>query len=312
MRYLYQFIMGTSLLFSSCTYAALDFYADVLYWQPSETVDWSLTNSNISSSVQANQALTYNTIHFDFAPGFRVGAGLQQNDWTERLLYTRYHVQTNASTSGNVISAFMPSKFTNKFYQAANVQFGIDFNMFDLDLSKQIRVDNMLVLNPYIGLRGGWINQQVNTRYLNPIAVPATNYNPHNVLEQVSNHFSGLGPKVGIGEKWVCYKKDGFQTSLIGDFTASYLWGRWFIHDTLYQDDAEIIGAVDVGNRDFGAFAVQGLIGIHLEYQNYALKVGYEASDWFNQYQVFDNGSGTHTNDLVLQGLTVAFHLHWA
>jgi hypothetical protein len=36
-----------------------------------------------------------------------------------------------------------------------------------------------------------------------------------------------------------------------------------------------------------------------------AIKAGYEIQDWFNQYQVFDDGTGSHTNDLVLQGLTV-------
>ncbi len=309
MRYLHQSIIGIGLFSSSLAYA-VDFYADALYWQPSETVDWALTNSNISSAVQADQVISYKTIRFNFAPGFRVGAGLQKDDWTVRGLYTRFNTQVNASVSGNVISTFMPSKFSSKFYQSAHVHFTIDFHMFDVDLSKQIQVDDTLVFNPSVGLRGGWINQQINTRYQNPILVPPAFSNPNDVLEKVTNNFSGLGPKVGMGGKLYFYKKNELKSSLIGDFSASYLWGKWSIHDTLHQDNGSIVGAVNVGKRNFGAFAVQGLIGINFDYKNYALKVGYEVSDWFNQYQVFDNGSGTHTNDLVLQGMTVAINYH--
>lgn len=313
MRYLHQSLIGLGLLSSSFAYA-IDFYADLLYWQPSETVDWALTNSTISPSIPTNQTISYSTIRFNYAPGFRVGAGIKKDAWSARALYTRFNTQTNASTSGNVISTFMPSKFNSKFYQSGHVDFTIDFNLFDVELSKQIQVDDNLLFYPLIGLRGGWINQRVNTLYQNPIAVPAVPpnlplpVNPNDVSEQVSNNFSGFGPKVGVNGQWYFYKKNHIQYSLVGDFSTSYLWGRWFIHDVLYQDNATIVGAVNVGKRDFGAFAVQGFIGINFDYKKYSLKVGYEAFDWFNQYQVFDNGSGTHTNDLVLQGLTVTIN----
>lgn len=41
------------------------------------------------------------------------------------------------------------------------------------------------------------------------------------------------------------------------------------------------------------------------------VKVAYEVSDWFNQYQVFDNTTGARNNDLVLQGLTVGLNYRW-
>lgn len=309
MRYLYQSILGLSLLFPSFAYAVA-FYADVLYWQPSESVDWALTNSNISSSVQPNQEISYKTIRFDFAPGFRVGGSLDKDDWGVRVLYTRYNTETEASTSGNVISTFMPSKFNTKFYRFGHVNFAIDFNMLDVDLSKRIQIIEALDFNPLIGLRAGAINQQIDTQYQDPINLPSAVFNPNNVLEKVSNNFSGFGPKVGVNSRWHFYKRANLQYSLVGDFAASYMWGKWSINDTLYQDNVAAIGGLNVGKRDFGAFSVQALVGINVEYKKYALKVGYEVSDWFNQYQVFDNGSGTHTNDLVLQGLTVAFNYY--
>lgn len=305
MRHSHQYIIGLGLLFSPVVYA-LDFYADALYWRPSESIDWALTNSNISPSITPNQELSYKTIRFDFAPGFRVGAGLQKDEWDVRLLYTRLNTNADTSVSGNVISTFMPSKFNTKFYQSAHVKFGIDFNMFDLDLSKQVKIDDDLLFNPFIGLRGGWINQEVNTRYQGPMNIPPTSFNPNNVLEHVTNHFSGIGPAVGMGGQWRFYNKSDIQYSLVGNASAYYLWGKWGIYDTLYQNNGEAIGSVNLGNRDFGAFTVQALLGLQGQYHDFSVKVGYEVSDWFNQYQVFDNGSGTHNNDLVLQGLTVA------
>ena len=34
---------------------------------------------------------------------------------------------------------------------------------------------------------------------------------------------------------------------------------------------------------------------------------GYEINDWLNQCQIFDDATGPHNNDLILQGLTVSF-----
>jgi hypothetical protein len=88
MRYLHRSILiSLGLLSSSCGYAySVDLYADALYWQPSESVDWALTNSNISSTVQPNQIISYKTIEFDYSPGFRIGLGAHSDDWMARLL----------------------------------------------------------------------------------------------------------------------------------------------------------------------------------------------------------------------------------
>lgn len=292
MRYFNQFVIATGLLFSSFAHA-VDFYAEALYWQASETVDWALTN-NLSLP---NQIIAYKTIDFHFSPGFRVGAGLQKEGWNTRALYSRYHVQEKAATSGNVISAFMPSKFVETFYQTAEVNFTIDYNIVDIDLYKNIQVSESLILNPLIGFKGGAINQQVNTRYQGIVTV----------LEHVTNNFSGFGPKIGLESQWSFYNKNSYQYNLFANVATSYMWGKWSIYDRLTRSDSTSIGSVQLGKRDLGAIALQALVGINMDYNHYSIKLGYEVSDWFNQFQVFDNATGTHSNDLVLQGATLAF-----
>ncbi len=281
-------------LYSSVTYA-VHFYADALYWQASETVDWSLTN-NLNRS---NQRVAYNTIAFDYDPGFRIGIGLPNEKWSSRFIYTRFHSKANEATNGNVVSAFIGSKVLQPFYQAGQARFKIDFNMFDADIYKAIMVDESLIITPLIGLKGGWINQDVDAGFQGAV----------NVEERISNDFYGVGPKAGVEAKWIFFNNNRFQYGFVSDVFAAYLWGHWSIHDLLYQNNSVIKFDTVAGKRDFGAFAAQALIGIQLDYNHqYSINLGYEISDWFNQYQVLDDATGAHSNDLILQGLTLALH----
>ena len=62
---------------------------------------------------------------------------------------------------------------------------------------------------------------------------------------------------------------------------------------------------IPIDDRDFGAVTFQALIGIELKYRHWSATAGYEINDWLNQCQIFDDATGPHNNDLVLQGLTV-------
>jgi len=160
-------------------------------------------------------------------------------------------------------------------------------------------VSESFLLRPIIGLKGGTINQAVNTRFQGGITVS----------ERISNDFTGFGPKVGIDSRWVFYKTNAAAFSLAAELSTALMWGNWSIQDNMTQSNSSLPSSVQVGKRNMGAFELQGLVGLNLHYKNADVKVGYEVSDWFNQYQVFDDGTGTHTNDLVLQGLTVSLTL---
>jgi len=210
------------------------------------------------------------------------------------VMYTRFFTQANASTTGHVTSAFLNGKLAEAIYQAGQVNFTIDFNMFDADLSKRFYASKAITLRPLIGLRGGWINQSVNTAFQGQI----------DVTEQVKNNFTGFGPKTGIESTWDFYNANDYQLSILSNFTTSYLWGSWDISDVLYGSNS-ITFDTNVGKRDLGAFTIQGMMGINLDYKHFSVKFGYEIADWFNQYQVLDDASGGHNNDLVLQGITL-------
>lgn len=279
-------------VFSPSMAYAIDYFADALYWQASETVDWSLTNDlNLP-----NQNIAYNTIAFHFSPGFRVGAGFQNERWGGRLVYTDFRTHENASVSNHVVSAFMPSKFAEAFYQSGQVDFKVTLHMLDLDVYQPISVGETLVFYPLVGLKAGTIYQRIDAQFQGAF----------HVLEHVSNDFSGIGTKVGVEANGLFYRRNGLDYRWVTALSSAFMWGNWSITDEMRQSNASALSSVDVGKRQMGAFQLQGLIGVQFQYKQGILKLGYEVSDWFNQYQVFDDGTGTHTNDLVLQGFTLA------
>jgi len=294
MSHYHRFIIAASLLFASNAYA-VDFFFDALYWRATETIDWSL-NNNLSTP---NQVITYNTIDCHYEPAFRVGVATTGSTWKGDFNYTRFYTTSSTGAKGNLTSTYLGGKIAqgSNFFNTGQVYSKIDFNMFDLDLKQSIYATRAIIISPIIGLRGGWINQSIITDFQGTVSIS----------EQVKNNFKGIGPKIGIATKWIVDSENKDKKySIFADFTASYLWGNWKITDVVHGSSATTI-YTNVGSRNLGAFTTQGIIGIGLDYKSLAVKFGYEISDWFNQYQVLDDGTGGHNNDLILQGLTLSF-----
>ncbi|MGH2611696.1 MAG: Lpg1974 family pore-forming outer membrane protein, partial [Rhabdochlamydiaceae bacterium] len=166
-----------------------------------------------------------------------------------------------------------------------------------------------LVFRPSIGLKGGWINQTLHSYWTIPNFIgPLTFY----ASENLKQRFQGVGPKGGLTGKW-CFgniqKNQCF--SLIGMFEAGYLWGHWSIRDK-YSDSLLTIINVKTPGRNFGAFVLHAFAGLGWDYNfdhersHFSVKVGYEIEDWFNQFQIYSDTSGSQNNDLILQGLNLS------
>lgn len=298
MRRLHRLIILSG-LFASANVYALDFFADALYWRASETLDWVL-NDNMNVT---NQQVTYQTTSFNYTPGFRVGIGYE-TDWDTSLSYTRFYTDTNDSASGNLVSGFLPGKLTqttpinsvNYFFQTGTVHFVIDYNILDWNIGKKFYPMESFMLHPIVGLRGGWINQTINNTFR------AAN----SVTENLNNDFSGVGPKVGIDTKITLLKRDDYQANLIAGFSTAYVVGHWSVSDVL-QDTAPRTIVGEVGSKNMGSVVMQGMLGFNADYKNFSVNLSYEINDWFNQFQIVDDATGGHSNDLVLQGLVLGF-----
>lgn len=291
MRHYYRLIILFTLLFSSSA-NALELFLDAIDWRATETNDWAYVNSE----TLPNQTLNYKTIDFPYSPGFRIGARYIST-WDALFSYSNLNTTAKDSTTGNIQPAFVGSVTAKPshayLYQSGQVTQSINYNIFDLNFGRQFHPAASLILHPIVGLIGGWIDQSIHASYQG-----STSSN-----EKITNNFKGIGPKAGIDTSISLFTYNDYQPQLIVAFAASYLLGHWDISDVTNASTPQTI-YVAGSNHSMGALTLQGLMGIKLEHKKFAVKLAYEISDWFNQSQFFDNDTGTHNNDLVLQGLT--------
>ncbi len=309
MRYLCWFLVACLLQAQSAR--ALEFFGDFLYWQATEPVDWVLNTNRLPT----NQFVAYGTIEYDFGPGFRVGIG-QENEWGTKFYYTRLHTRAADSESGNLTPAFMggklalsdPPKPTPPYFDTGQVEAVIDYNVLDWDLGKRFNPAQSLVVRPVVGLRAAWIDQTFDSAFQGSWpALPLS----RSVSEHMENNFWGIGPKIGIENAWNAWRGEEGEINCVANFYTAYLLGFWTVKDvtnTISIDNTQTTisqRVVPIDGRDFGALTFQAVVGINLKYRRWSATAGYEINDWLNQCQIFDDATGPHNNDLILQGLTV-------
>jgi len=280
-------------MLSSSADAAFNVFVDALNWQATETIDWVYLNSDSTPT----QTINYQTVDFNYKPGFRLGLGYE-GKLDSNLYYTGYHTEARDSQTGNLTSAFLGATAVRPsngyFYQSGQVAFIINYNMFDWDLGKRFKITPGFTLRPLVGIEGGWINQSVDTAFQGTVSV----------TENITNNFAGVGPKFGIETSYEIFSRCNGHLSLLANIATSYLWGHWTVKDFVYNtgtaDDS-----FSVPSRNFGAVSVQGKVGANFDYKKLSVSLAYEMSDWFDQFQVMDDDTGTHNNDLTLQGLSL-------
>jgi hypothetical protein len=293
MRHYYRLIILSSLLIANKA-SAWQLFVEGLEWRATESNNWSYVNSE----TLPHQTIDYNTIDFHYSPGIRVGV-TYTSTWDATFSYTHYYTTTNGSTSGLIRPSFIGSVTAQPsaadLYHTAQFSQSINYNIFDLNVGKQFKPAEAWMLHPIAGLMGGWIYQNIHAAYQQPAV--STN-------EKITNNFVGVGPKAGVDTSIDLYHYHDCQPKLMASFAASYLVGNWVIRDVTDIIPTRQI-TVTGPSQSMGALALQGSIAFGIDYKKLQVKLAYEIGDWFNQVQFFDNDTGTHDNDLVLQGLTL-------
>ncbi len=305
MRHLGWFLVACLLQAQSAQ--ALEFFGDFLYWQATEPVDWVLDTNRLPG----DQFVAYETIEFDFTPGFRVGVD-RGGEWGTKLYYTRVHTSTAESASGNLTPAFMGGKLALSdkpkseppYFDRGHVEAVVDYNVLDWDLGKLFNPVPSLRVRPIVGMRAAWINQTFDSGFQD-LSLSKS------VTEHMENDFWGIGPKIGVENAWNVWRGEECEIHGVANFYTAYLLGHWTVRDvtdltsTHGSQTATSRRVVPIGDREFGALTFQAMVGIQLKYGRWSATAGYEINDWLNQCQIFDDATGPHNNDLILQGLTV-------
>lgn len=289
-------ILLTGLIFSGSA-SALQLFLDALEWRVTNSNNWVYINSE----TLPQQFIDYHTIDFHYSPGFRMGARYENCNFDALFAYTHYYTSTSESASGNLQPSFSGSVTAKPshayLYQAGQVHQAIHYDIFDLNIGRTFYPLASLRLDPAMGLMGGSINQTITAAYQGSTSAD----------EKITNNFSGVGPKALIDVGLLLIDKREFKSELIASFAASYLVAHWNIHDSAHSTTAPPNTNIVINGASStkGAMTLQAALGVEVSYKQFTGKLAYEINDWFNQNQFFDNDTGAHNNDMVLQGLVL-------
>lgn len=309
--YGYQFRSGSTRLF-----------ADLLVWQAREigADNWGQT----ITAPGATRSVNVLDAPFNWNEGFRIG--FQQNgpndSWNTLLYWTSYQTKATNSATGQVYSSFVANYFANNtnganfgpLYQNANILWRFAYNTVDIQLGRAFKIDQLLTLDPHVGIKMAVIDQTSNSDWHTPsqsisgVITPITTFS--NASETLTNNFRGIGPSIDLHTTWPLFHNQTGSFNLFGNFIGALLWGHWSFKD-YYQNNTPVSITVNVSDV-YGASPMTGaLVGIEWNSNkpksNINIRLGYEMQVWFNQVQFYSLNQGRLNNITSLQGGTLSF-----
>lgn len=301
-------------------------FADLLVWTAKEAgADcWAevITSEGLSSSNDLRE------VHFGWDPGFRVGLsyGMKHDGWDTQFYYTRFYTRGKdhvSSEPGAVHSTFIGNFYVDNAdgaglsgpsYERANIEWKIHFNMFDWELGRNFWVSRTLALRPFLGAKGGWIDQSIHSKWKNPDLSGAEFYEVG--VENLKNNFWGIGPEAGLNILWNLFANENRSFNLFGDFSGALMWGHWSLGDTFENSIGQKV-TVRMHQINSGASMVRTFMGFgwssffNRNRHRFSTKLGYEMQFWFDQLQFYSFVGGRLNNLLTLQGGTLELRLEY-
>lgn len=306
-------------------------FADLLVWcaKESGTDNWAevITTTGTATTCDIRD------VRFGWDAGFRVGLGyaMSHDQWDTQSYYTWFNTRGNdrvSSSPGSVFSSYLGNFYVDNptgagisgiAYQKASIHWTIDFNMFDWELGRAFWVSQALSLRPFLGLKGGWIDQSIHSKWQNPnLALPNLAGAPffNTGRENLMNNFWGLGPSGGLNTKWVLFECENHWLSLFGDLSGAIMWGHWTFRD-VYTNDIQQEVTIKSSRFNSGASMVRTMMGLgwdanfNQDQFHFATRLGYEMQFWLDQLQFYSFDTGRLSNELTLQGGTLEFRLDY-
>lgn len=298
-------------------------FADLLIWcaKESGSENWAEVINTKGSKTTSD----IRDVHFGWNAGYRVGLsyGMKHDQWDTQFYYTWFRTRGSdhvSSAPGSVFSAFLGNFYVDNAdgagisgiaYQKASILWTIRFNMFDWELGRAFWISKALSLRPFIGIKGGWIDQSIHSKWENPSLSP---FDPvfNTGRENLRNNFWGLGPSAGFDTKWNLIVCKNHSFSLFGDVSGAIMWGHWTFKD-LYKNDIDQEVSIKTSHFNSGATMLRTMMGLGWDVNfshdrfHFSTKLGYEMQFWLDQLQFYSFDTGRLNNELTLQGGTLAF-----
>jgi hypothetical protein len=286
--------------------------ADFLAWFPSQE-PFSIVADVITAGLNTS-SFTVPGFDFKWDYGFRIGAGanLAYDQWDTIVSWTSYSTEAvrPLPPMADIVlinPEFFAASLSEDKPHSMKVKWSLAYNMIDWELARSYWVSRDLSMRPFVGLKGGLIDQSIHAHYnhLTIANVPTD----ASAKERLKNNFWGIGPSGGVNTKWRV-RNFGFHFfDLFGDFSLAAMWGSWRCSD-IYENSLLQKTSVRTKNAYLGALMFRGFLGIGWDADlrggssHFATKLGYEMQFWLNQMRFNTFQLQRLHFDLTLQGVT--------
>lgn len=303
------------------------FFADTLLWTVREPgADCWAEEIETEGVILVDRFNQLKEVHFPWNIGFRLGAIFTYcaSPFDSLVNYTRFHTtgsdQVNGAP-GTVHSTFLGNFYVNNkdgsglsgpSYEKAEIKWTIDFNIFDLSIGWNGSLTKTFKVHPFLGLKGGWINQSIESTWENPETDGPDFFNIG--YENLKNDYWCLGIQVGVDTKWQLFCCHECKFSLFSDLSGALLFSHWSFYDTFTTDTQNQV-IVHLDDISSGSSMVRTFMGFLFEgpFLNEGLivsaKLGFEMQIFLDQLKYYSFTGGRLDNQLSLQGGTFEFNI---
>ncbi len=202
---------------------------DFLYWRPDQTgMTYCVTSNEFTDIlIGSKNKEVHQTSHW--GPGFRIGAGAKFIDAPCDLSFywTRFHQTAHSSASAPVITGSQLLGLIT--FTIGGQDFGggkahstwnLEMDQLELDLGYRLCFNERYLLRPYIGIAGGWIDQNQKIKYSQFLDTNSGVLFDSKIKQ--TNNFHGIGPKFGANGHLLI----GAGFGIMGNLATSFFYGK--------------------------------------------------------------------------------------
>lgn len=212
------------------------FNVDLLYWRACESnLDSGFDVGEFDDSNGETIVVSSNTIkdpRFKWDIGFRLGTGcLFQNYWGVSAYWTSFkntakNHQKEEFCDCDSAGSSLPS--------IRSIHWKLDFNTVDLAVVHHFFLPCYgMNLEPFLGVRGAWINQKLHSHENSHVGVGSTEGSDSlKIFGKDREKFKGVGPFIGMQADWNL----GCRFRLFGKADVGFLYGSFDVHTNAFSE----------------------------------------------------------------------------
>lgn len=287
--------------------------ASLIYWSAIE--DGLDVAINYPSTLNAeNTDAKVENMKCRYKCGFKAGIGIifdKHDDWLLGFEYTRFTAKVHKrATPMEVGGSLSPSWQNVSSATYARGKWSFNYNLFDGLFFRPCYFGTYLTLNPFCGLKGGWLKQHYKATYYTDEYPIYPNAKQRNWL---------IGPKAGIDCNWLV----GGGIRIFIAAAGSLLYENFKVRYQSTEPSSFIGAQKEAVTNDFNFMAPNVEAGLGIGWGSYFsnngwhfdFKIGYDFQIYWNQngmralkdrfedYLIYDHQNFDRGN-LTLQGLT--------